>query len=352
MTMDVSKSKIRNNINYVWLIIPYIVIVILHKAGILNNYIMQIFMLGGINIILTVSLNLVNGITGQFSIGHAGFMAVGAYISAIITSSLQNVMNISPFIEQIIFIVAMLAGGTIAAFFGWLIAQPSMKVRGDYLAIVTLGFGEVIRSIIRISDFVGGPRGMTGIRKISNFTWIYAVTLLVVLCVRNFTDSRYGRGCLAVREDEIAASTMGINTKKYKTIAFTLAAFLAGVAGCLYAHLYLYIHPDSFAYSKSTDLLVYLYAGGVGTISGSIVGAFFLTLLPELLRFLQDWRLVIYAILLLYMIIFRPYGLMGGKEFKCLHIKSYSVGSTPLFAKLKEMLIKLRKERGNENISG
>lgn len=342
--MKLTKQTLMKHWNYLWLVVPYALILGLSTAGILNKYLLQICMLGGVNIIMTVSLNLVNGVTGQFSIGHAGFMAVGAYVSAALTTGVYKLAAMGFLQKQLVFVVAMLVGGLVAALFGWIIAQPTMKVKGDYLAIVTLGFGEVIRSLIRITDYVGGPRGMSGISKMSSFTWIYLLVLVAVLGVRNFTDSRYGRGCLAVRENEIAAGAMGVNTKRYKTTAFTFAAFLAGIAGCLYAHLYMYIQPDSFAYSKSTDFLVYLYAGGVGTISGSIVGAFFLTLLPEMLRFLADWRLVIYALLLLYMIIFRPHGLMGGREFKCLHIRSFALGSSTMFEKLRAKLRRKKKE--------
>ncbi len=307
---------------YLYFMLPYILIMVLGTTGMINKYLMQIFMLAGINIIMTVSLNLVNGITGQFSIGHAGFMAIGAYVSAIITSECYRIIKAGAVVNEGIFLVALFAGGAVAALFGFLIAQPTLKVKGDYLAIVTLGFGEVIRAAIRVIDYVGGPRGMTGISKMTSFTWVYVFVLLAVFGVRNFVDSTYGRSCLAIRENEIAADAMGTNTLRYKTAAFTYASFLAGIAGGLFAHLLMYIQPDSFAYSKSTDFLVYLYVGGVGSISGSIVGALVLTVLPELLRFLADWRLVIYAGLLLYMIICRPNGLMGGKEFKFLHLRT------------------------------
>lgn len=334
-----TKQKLR----YLYFALPYLLIILLNKTGMINQYMMQVLILAGINIIMTVSLNLVNGITGQFSIGHAGFMAIGAYISAIVTSVSFKILSPDIYTKNAIFLAALIIGGLIAALFGFLIAQPTLKVKGDYLAIVTLGFGEVIRAAIRVIDYVGGPRGMTGISKMTSFTWVYVMVVLSVIGVRNFVDSTYGRSCLAIRENEIAADAMGTNTLKYKAAAFTFASFLAGVAGGLFAHLLMYIQPDSFSYSKSADFLVYLYAGGVGSISGSIVGALVLTILPELLRFLADWRLVIYAGILLYMIIWKPFGLMGGYEFKVLGIKSSVPRQAGFIEKLRK---KLRKSAG------
>lgn len=179
---------------------------------------------------------------------------------------------------------------------------------------------------------------MINIPKITNFTWVFVVVLLTVYASRNFITSTYGRSCLAIRENEIAAEAMGTDARKYKTIAFTFSAFLAGIGGGLFAHLLMYISPDSFAYSKSTDLLVYLYSGGVGTITGAMAGAFIMTLLPELLRFLDDWRLVIYAVVLLYVIIWRPYGISGGREMRFLGIHTYTDQGHSLWQRLKKAL--------------
>ncbi|HIU76819.1 MAG TPA: branched-chain amino acid ABC transporter permease [Candidatus Pelethocola excrementipullorum] len=311
---------------YICFIAVYLLLYLLHYVGIISNYMFQVIMLAGVNIIMTLSLNLVNGITGLFSLGHAGFMAIGAYIAAIVTTTVLPMLGISAknFASEFIFLIAILIGGGIAAFGGFLIARPTLKVRGDYLAIITLGFGEVIRSVIRLIEYVGGPRGMIGIPKLANFTWIFVVLLLTVYVSRNFITSTYGRACLAIRENEIAAEAMGTDARHYKTIAFTLSAFMAGVAGALFAHLLMFISPDNFAYSKSSDLLVYLYTGGVGTITGSVVGAFLMTILPEFLRFMEDWRLVIYALVLLYTIIFKPYGIAGNRELKFLGIHTYA----------------------------
>lgn len=298
----------------------FITLWLLKNFGVINNYLMQILMLAGVNIIMTESLNLVNGVTGQNSIGHAGFMAVGAYISALFTDIIFNVSDMPLIPQSALFLIATIMGGIIAAIFGFLIGMPTLRLRGDYLAIVTLGFGEVIRAIIRITPFVGAARGMVGIPKLANMFWIYLFVILALYVCRNFIDSSYGRACMAIRDNEIAANTLGINVSRYKIIAFVTSAFMAGVAGSMFAHTMRYLHPDIFSYTKSTDFLVYLYAGGVGSISGAFLGGFVLTVLPELLRFLQEWRLVIYGGLLLIIILFRPQGLFGGKEFSWLKL--------------------------------
>ncbi|MEG1548100.1 MAG: branched-chain amino acid ABC transporter permease [Clostridia bacterium] len=299
------------------IIIPLIFIVVntLHKLGVLNNYIIQILMLAGINIIMTVALNLVNGITGQNSIGHAGFMAIGAYVAAIFTKVLFDAGAMNPVMQVVMLLIGTMAGGLVAAGFGFVIGMPTLRLRGDYLAIVTLGFGELIRSLIRITPFVGASRGLYGVPGLANLFWVFAFMILAIYICRNFIDSKFGRACMAVRDNEIAATTIGINTSKYKVVAFVLSAFLAGIAGSMYAHVLCYLHPDVFSYMKSTDFLVYLYAGGVGSISGSILGGLVLTALPEILRFMAGWRLVIYGGLLVLIILFRPMGLFGGKEF-------------------------------------
>ena len=323
------------------IIIPliYLAIHVLNQAKILNNYILQVLMLIGINLIMTESLNVLTGMTGQTSLGQAGFMAVGAYISAIVTSILIPAKSFSsaPFVSFKIgsigfqinslpqtasFLLGTLAGGFVAALFGLLIGWPSLKLKGDYLAIVTLGFGEVIRQIIRVTPIVGKSFGMIGIPKLANFFWIFFFAVLVIFICRNFMDSSYGRACMAVRDNEIAADTIGINTARYKVIAFVYSAFIAGISGSMFAHLMTYLHPDTFAYTKSTDYVIYLYAGGVGSISGAVLGAAALTALPEILRQISNWRLVIYGLLLVLIILFRPTGLFGGREFSFLGLKT------------------------------
>ncbi|MDR1731540.1 MAG: branched-chain amino acid ABC transporter permease [Synergistaceae bacterium] len=294
----------------------------LQKSGFLNNYIMQIIMLAGINIIMTLSLNLVTGITGQSSIGHAGFMSVGAYMAALMTTVLLKASKMPEPVQWIVFLWATFFGGVCAAICGYLVGTPTLRLKGDYLAIVTLGFGEVIRAIVRITPVVGGAKGLTGVPRLATFFWVYTFVILTIYICRNFIDSSYGRACMAIRDNEIAADTMGINVTRYKIVAFVLSAFIAGVAGSMYAHTLRYLHPDVFSYTKSTDFLVYLYAGGVGSISGSMLGAAVLTILPEVLRSIKDWRLIIYGLLLVVIILFRQEGMFGGREFAFLRMNT------------------------------
>ncbi|HWS29459.1 MAG TPA: branched-chain amino acid ABC transporter permease [Clostridia bacterium] len=303
----------------------FLLLSFLSKEKVLDSYLIQIIMLGFINVMMTESLNILNGMTGLSSLGHAGFMAVGAYSAAYVTSVLLNTSAMPAAAQTAIFLGASLLAGLVAAFCGLLIGFPTLRLRGDYLAIVTLGFCEVIRALMRIIKATGGAMGLTGIPQYSSLLFVFAFMIIAIYICRNFMDSSFGRACMAIRENEIAASTMGINVSRYKVIAFITSAFIAGVAGSLYAHLLRYLHPDVFSYSKSTDFLVYLYAGGVGSISGAMMGGFLLTLLPELLRFMSEWRLVIYGALLLCIILFRPVGLFGGKELAFLKLKTGGV---------------------------
>ena len=317
-------NVLKKNIEFPIFVLVFVIITLLNKFGVFNDYALQVIQLACIYIIMAESLNILNGMTGLSSLGQAGFMSVGAYTSAMITTTFVNVGGMSPAMQVVMFVVVTLVGATIACIAGVLIGMPAMRVRGDYLAIVTLGFCEVIRTIWRVvpSRIAGAAFGLTGIPKLANFFWCFLFMLLAVYACRNFMDSSYGRACLAIRDNEIAADTMGINCFKSKTIAFATSAFIAGVAGSLYAHLLVYIHPDVFSYAKSSDFLVYLYAGGVGSISGAMMGATVLTVLPEILRFLGNWRMVIYGVLLLVIILFRPTGMFGGREFAFLKLKT------------------------------
>lgn len=317
-------AVVKRNIEYPVFIAIYIVLTVLNRLGVVNHYVMQVVMLACIYIIMTESLNILNGMTGLSSLGQAGFMSVGAYCSAIVSTYFFDAASMPETMQVGVFLLATLVGASMAALCGLLIGIPALRLRGDYLAIVTLGFCEVIRAIWRIvpSSIAGAAFGLTGIPKIANFFWVYLFMILAVYFCRNYMDSAYGRACLAIRDNEIAADTMGINCFRYKTIAFASSAFIAGVAGSMYAHLLSYIHPDVFSYAKSSDFLVYLYAGGVGSISGALLGALTLTVLPEVLRFLENWRLVIYGALLLCIILYRPVGLFGGKEFAFLKLKT------------------------------
>lgn len=283
----------------------------------LNPYFSIVVINIGINIILAVSLNLVNGYTGQFSLGHAGFMAVGAYISAAITTfgspkwfqwfGAPNTLNTSG-----LFIVALLVGGLAAALAGLLVGVPSLRLRGDYLAIATLGFGEIIRVILQNTETMGGSRGFSIPSVYTNIFWTYSLAAITVYVVVNLVNSAYGRGFLTVRDDEVAAEAIGVNTTKYKVIAFVLAAFFAGIAGGLYAHFIGYLTPEGFSFMKSIEIIVMVILGGMGNTAGVIVAAILLTILPEVLRPVQEYRMVIYSLLLIILMLTRPQGIFGG----------------------------------------
>lgn len=282
----------------------------------LDAYLLQILILIGINIILAVSLNLVTGHTGQFSLGHAGFMAVGAYISSSLTlfagPSILGVIGDGAAGTSLLFCAALALGGAAAAFTGLLVGVPSLRLRGDYLAIVTLGFGEIIRVVFQNTEAVGGPRGLAGIPQYTNFFWTYALVALTIYVIANLVNSTYGRGFLAVRDDEIAAEAMGINTTKYKVIAFVVGAFFAGIAGALYAHAYMYINPEGFNFLKSIDAVIMVILGGMGSTLGVAAAAVLVTTLNEFLREFEAYRMIIFALLLIVMMILRPQGLFGG----------------------------------------
>jgi branched-chain amino acid transport system permease protein len=291
-----------------------------NAAGVswLNPYVYRILVLTGINVILAMSLNLVNGVTGQFSIGHAGFMAVGAYVSAAFTVyAAPRLFGVAtdagPLAAAGPFIVALLLGGLAAGVAGILVGLPSMRLRGDYLAIVTLGFGEIIRVAILNIDAVGGARGFAGIPQRTDLGWVTAVAVLTFVVLRNLVRSYHGRALLAIREDEIAAEALGVPTTRYKVSAFVVAAFFAGVAGGLFSH-YTYLHTNSFTFMKSIEVIVMVVLGGMGSLTGSILGAGILTALPEMLRFASAERLIIYSLLLIVLMIARPQGILGQKE--------------------------------------
>ncbi|QNB48256.1 branched-chain amino acid ABC transporter permease [Thermanaerosceptrum fracticalcis] len=271
--------------------------------GKLNPYYEINLLLIGINIIMAVSLNLINGFTGQFSIGHAGFMAIGAYASSVLTLKLHQP-----------FPLAILAGSIAAAIIGFLIGLPTLRLKGDYLAIATLGFGEIIKVLFVNIEYVGGASGLNGIPHVTTWSWVFFLTVFTVVFIKNFINSTHGRACISIREDEIAAETMGINTTKYKVMAFTIGAFFAGTAGALYAHYFYIIQPNTFNFLKSIDYLVMVVLGGMGSITGSVLAATALTIISALLQRFAEIRMVIYALLLIVIMLFRPQGLMGNKE--------------------------------------
>ncbi|SIQ21159.1 amino acid/amide ABC transporter membrane protein 2, HAAT family [Peribacillus simplex] len=274
--------------------------------GILNPFYINTLMFIGINIMLATSLHLIIGITGQFSIGHAGFLAVGAYASAVMTMKLE-----------LPFIIAVLAGGVIAAVAGMVIGIPSLRLKGDYLAIATLGFGEIVRIVLLNIDYVGGASGMQ-VSHLTTWPWVFACVMITVLVIRNFTNSTHGRACISVREDETAADAMGINTTYYKVAAFVIGAFFAGIAGSLYAHNFYIIQPSNFGFLKSFDILIFVVLGGLGSLSGSVLAAILLTIVTTFLQDYPETRMIIYSLVLILMMIFRPQGLMGTREITSL----------------------------------
>jgi branched-chain amino acid transport system permease protein len=300
---------------------------VLYAAGILlprslNPYVLEIAILCGINIILATGLNLINGFTGQFSIGHAGFMAVGGYASAAFTFYLGRSWVAAHATSGIpeswlaagCLFVALLLGGLSAALAGLLVGLPSLRLRGDYLAIVTLGFGEIIRVVLLNVEAVGAARGFADIPNWSNLAWILLWVAATIAVCWNLVHSTHGRAFVSVREDEVAAEALGIDTTRYKVIAFVIGAFFAGVAGGLFAHHLAYLHTNSFTFVKSIEIVIMVVLGGMGSITGSVLAAIVLTVLPEALRPVKDYRMVIYSLLLIVLMLARPQGLFGTRE--------------------------------------
>jgi branched-chain amino acid transport system permease protein len=289
----------------------------------LVEYGQRIVLLAGINVILAVSLNLINGTTGQFSIGHAGFMAVGAYGAAFsgvkLAPVMQSYLGEGAVADAATFNLALLVGAVLAGLAGVLVGAPSLRLRGDYLAVVTLGFGEIIRISFNNAEFLGAATGYfgdspAGLPAYTNFFWVYAWAIAIVVLIRNLTFSQTGRSLSAIREDEIAAEAMATPTTKLKVLAFSLSAASAGIAGGLFAFMQSGIRPEDFRFDKSIDMVVMIIIGGLGSISGAVVGGVFVAVTLELMRDLQQYRLVLYATLLIVIMLVRPQGLLGNRE--------------------------------------
>ncbi len=280
----------------------YILIVILADGGVLNRQARSLLVPIGINIILAVSLNLTTGFLGELSLGHAGFMAIGAYTGAIFTLY----VNMPGPVE---FLLGILFGGIVAAIFGIIIGVPVLRLKGDYLAIVTLGFGEIIRSIVNFMGITGGAMGLKQIPRYSNYTWTYVIMIITLLVITNLVNSRHGRAIKSIRDNYIAAESVGIRVSRCKIMAFVIAAFFAGVAGVLYGHHLSIVKPGDFDYNKSIEILVIVVLGGMGNIKGSVIAAVILTILPEMLRAADDFRMLLYAIVLIVMMLFNSSGL-------------------------------------------
>ena len=286
-------------------------------------YYRRIIVLMGINIILAVSLNIINGHAGQFSLGHAGFMAIGAYSAAFLTFFyFMPYVNKFPegteqwLLQNACLVIAVLAGGLVAALAGYVVGLPSLRLRGDYLAIVTLGFGEIIRVVILNIDKIGGARGLSGIPNWVDFFWVYLFCGITILISWRLVRSSVGRAFLAVREDEIAAEAMGVDTTRSKVVSFIVSSALAGIGGGLLGHYLMYLHTNSFTFIKSIEVIIMIVIGGLGSITGSVLGAVLYIGLTESLREFSQYRMVLFSFLLIVIMIVRPQGILGHWEFR------------------------------------
>lgn len=283
-------------------------------SGNIDPYFLDVLTSAGIAVILAISLNLVMGFAGQFSLGHAGFMSVGAYLSSGITIYLGPhilASGSSALTQGAFFFGALVLGGLAAAFAGLLVGVPSLRLKGDYLALVTLGFGEIIRVIFQNLEPLGGALGLNGIPPYTTIFWVLAWAAITIFVIHCLIHSTYGRGFLATHDDEIAAEAIGLNTTRYKITAFVIGAFFAGIAGGLYGHFKLTIMPTGFDFTKSIEIVVMVILGGMGNTVGVILAAILLTILPEVLRPIAEYRMVIYSFLLIVLMISRPQGLFN-----------------------------------------
>ena len=291
------------------IIAGYFILTMLIDAKFISRYQTTVMIFICINIILAVSLNITVGCLGQITIGHAGFMSVGAYAAALFSKA-----GLIPGIPG--YITALIVGGIVAGVIGIIIGIPALRLYGDYLAIITLAFGEIIRVLIEYFHFTGGAQGLRKIPRFNHFGIIYIITVVCVVAMYSLMTSRHGRAVLAIRDDEIASGASGINTTYYKTFAFTISAIFAGIAGGIYAHNLGILGAKQFDYNYSINILVMVVLGGMGSFTGSIISAIALTILPEVLREFADYRMIVYSLILILTMIFRPTGLLGRKEFQ------------------------------------
>lgn len=294
--------------------LAYAIVLALLNLGIINDYLFATLVTICINIILASSLNLVVGFTGQLSLGHAGFMAIGAYTCAIITMRMPTLLG---------FVLGIFAGATLAAIAGVLVGLPTLRLRGDYLAIATLGMAEIIRVVMLNLEITNGAAGLSGIPRFVDWNWLFLFTALTLALLWNYIRSSQGRRAIAVREDEIAAEAIGINTTRAKVQAFTIGAFFAGVGGALHASYFYGLQPNQFGFLKSIDILVIVVLGGLGSMTGTIIAAVLLAVVSTMLADVSSLRMIIYALLLVLTMIFRPGGLMGSRE---LSLKLFGLG--------------------------
>lgn len=291
-----------------WLVplgLSYVIVLALISAGVIDNYLFAAMMTICINIILAMSLNLVVGFTGQLALGHAGFMAIGAYTCAIITLRVPGIGG---------FLLGVFAGAILAAIVGFLVGLPTLRLRGDYLAIATLGMAEIIRITINNLGITNGAAGLSSIPRHVDWNWMFLFLAFTFVFILNYIRSSHGRRAIAVREDEIAAEAIGINTTRVKVQTFTIGAFFAGIAGGLYASFFYVLQPNQFGFLKSIDILVIVVLGGLGSMSGSVLAAILLAVVSTALAQYTDVRMIIYALIMVCIMIFRPGGIMGSRE--------------------------------------
>ena len=294
--------------NFIWAVVTvaiFGVIQTLFVTNLIPNTYQVTIMTIGINVILALGLNLIIGFTGQFSLGHAGFMSIGAYCTAIMLAKMPSLGGL---------FLGMLLGMALTAVVALIVAIPTLRLRGDYLAIATLGFSEVIRIVIQNMDITGGAAGFSGIPKLTTFPLVFIFIVMSVLVIHNFIRSSHGRACISVREDEIASESMGVNTTKYKTLAFVIGAMLASIAGSLYASYFYVLKPTTFGFMKSIDILVIVVFGGMGSLSGSILAAIILGFINLIFQNYAEVRMILYAIAIIAIMVYRPQGLFGSKE--------------------------------------
>lgn len=302
------RKELLNKANLAWLllsIVSFVVLTILMKVGIIGSYysitLYNIF----INIILAVSLNLVIGVCGQFSLGHAGFMCIGAYCAGIMVKMMPNMTGL---------VIGVLIGFVLSTIVALIVSIPTLRLKGDYLAIATLGFAEIVRILVQNMEITNGAAGLNGIPKLTTFPLLFVCAVISILVVCNFTHSASGRACLSIREDEIASEAMGINTTKYKVIAFVIGALLASLAGALFACNFYVIKPDQFTFNKSIDILVMVVFGGMGSMTSSVLAAVAIGIINVVLANFSEIRMIIYGLALVGIMIFKPTGILGTKE--------------------------------------
>lgn len=297
--------------------------------GTSTTYIQGICTTACYTIIMVTSLNLVVGFMGEFSLGHAGFVSVGAYVSAIVSGALAG-KGLS---DLGLFLIALLVGGLAAGIMGVLVGIPALRLRGDYLAIVTMAFAEIIRVCFCNFSITGGGKTMSGILKLSTFPRVFWIMVVCVTIMYLFARSKYGRTVQAIREDYIAASASGINVTYYKVMTFAISAFFAGIGGGIYAHYMTAMIPTNFNFNYSAELLSEVIIGGTGSLTGSIIGAAFLSALPELMREFSTYRMLAYSVVLVLVMLFRPGGIFGRWEFSLTRAQEKLTGRGTVKAK-------------------